>query len=456
MKDINILTNEEIILAEDCLQEALNLGAEQVRINLYKNISNLTGTLNGDIEKTERCLDRILSIEIFIDNKYGSFSTNRLQEDELHKFIVKSIEMTKVLAKDECRKLPAPSRIAKDAITGREMELFDEKIAEITNEKQREIALEASYFETGKDGLPGFENVCLISEEGEYSDNVCDMLLIDSNGTKCRHSFTSFEYGVEATVQGADGEKASGFWWDATSFADELDWKSCAKIAAERAAKHLKAGKAETGKYTMIVSRDSASKLVSPLLQALNSYALQQNNSFLNDSLNKKIFSDKLTIRETCREKGKAGSRLFDSEGVATKEMPIIENGVIRTYFTNTYMAEKTGFTPTIEDYIRPEVVCDVINEKFGYSEMMREFKSGIFVTGFNGGNHNSATGDFSYGVEGFLFENGNITRPVHEMVITGNFKTLWNNLEAVGNDYRTCTKRSIPSIAFSDVDFSA
>ena len=74
----------------------------------------------------------------------------------------------------------------------------------------------------------------------------------------------------------------------------------------------------------------------------------------------------------------------------------------------------------------------------------------------FNGGNSNAATGDFSYGVEGFAFRGGKIVHPVREMVITGNFMELWNNLAGIGCDARTCMSKIIPSLAFTNVDFSA
>ncbi|MBP5795246.1 MAG: TldD/PmbA family protein, partial [Bacteroidales bacterium] len=81
---------------------------------------------------------------------------------------------------------------------------------------------------------------------------------------------------------------------------------------------------------------------------------------------------------------------------------------------------------------------------------------SGILVTGFHGGNSNSSTGDFSYGIEGFAFKDGTIIHPVREMLITGNFLTLWNNLTAAGEDARSCMSKLIPTLAFSNVDFSA
>ena len=76
-------------------------------------------------------------------------------------------------------------------------------------------------------------------------------------------------------------------------------------------------------------------------------------------------------------------------------------------------------------------------------------------VTGFNGGNCNSTTGDFSYGIEGFLIENGKTTQPISEMNVTGNMITLWNNLEEAGNDIRKSSSWRIPSLLFNDIDFS-
>ena len=81
---------------------------------------------------------------------------------------------------------------------------------------------------------------------------------------------------------------------------------------------------------------------------------------------------------------------------------------------------------------------------------------SGIYVCGFNGGNCNPVTGDFSYGIEGFAFRNGKISHPVREMLVTGNMITLWNSLLAAGSDARGCSRWQIPTLAFDGVDFSA
>ena len=81
--------------------------------------------------------------------------------------------------------------------------------------------------------------------------------------------------------------------------------------------------------------------------------------------------------------------------------------------------------------------------------------KRGILVTGFNGGNSNGSTGDFSFGIEGFLIENGTIMQPVSEMNITGNMKELWSNIGEIGNDINQSSPWLTPSIVFEGVDFS-
>lgn len=220
----------------------------------------------------------------------------------------------------------------------------------------------------------------------------------------------------------------------------------------------------------MVVDRSVSSRLASPLFSALNGTAIQQKNSFLDGTLGKKIFSEDLTIMDMARTEGRPGSRLFDTEGVATADRPIIENGSVKMYFINTYIAGKTGMQPTVEGVsrpvIKPFIKEDALPEKekgclseefeINLPRILRLCGSGIYVTGFNGGNCNPVTGDFSYGIEGFAFCNGKITHPIREMVVTGNIVSLWNSIIAAGSDARECTRWQIPTLAFDKADFSA
>ena len=86
---------------------------------------------------------------------------------------------------------------------------------------------------------------------------------------------------------------------------------------------------------------------------------------------------------------------------------------------------------------------------------MMASMKKGVVITGFIGGNCNGSTGDFSYGIEGFLIEDGKMVHPVNEMNITGNMNTFWLNLTELGNDVLEPTQLKIPSLMFENIDLS-
>ena len=441
----NRIDAEERALALKCLEFAKAEGASGARVTLNKSVMDLVGTLNGEIDKVSHCLDRSISLSLFVSGRFGTYSTNDMREDSLRNFVSKAVRTTGIFAEDKFRRLPDGSRTEKNARQGNELGLYDEKYNDITPEFRISRALEAS----------AFKELNPVSEEAEYSDSLYDTLIVDTDGLECRHTETSFEYGVEMTVLDDKGNKFSSFWWDAAPFLKDFSTEGCSRKAYDDAMAQAGPKTVKSGKYNIVIMSKVASKVVSPVLNALGGYAIQQNNSFLLGKLGQQVFSDKLTIIDDCRSAGWTGSRLFDSEGIATKVHPVIEKGTIKEYFINTYMSGKLGMDPTVEDITRARLM-PYPEPGLDHKDIMKICGDGILITDFNGGNNNTATGDFSYGFSGFLFRNGEILHPVREMVMTGNFLTLWNNLVAAGEDARPCFSKLIPTLAFTNVDISA
>ena len=177
-----MLTPQERELTLKCLDLALEKGAQKVRVTANKSVMDLVGTLNGAVDKVTHCLDRSLSVCLFVDGRYGSFSTNRFDEAGLDAFLDRAIALTRMLAPDPCRDLPDPERTAKDARTGLELNLYDDAYERMTPELRLRLALDASIF-----GKRNGEAWTLISEEAEYSDCIYDTFLADSQGLRCRH-----------------------------------------------------------------------------------------------------------------------------------------------------------------------------------------------------------------------------------------------------------------------------
>lgn len=449
----------EIEIARHCIAFACANGADNARVNLNKSSIDGCNMLNGELDKVTHAADRSVYLYLYVDGKYGTFSTNMLEKDKLEDFILKAIDMVKMLGEDACRKLPDPSRTEKNAKTGRELNLYDEAIEHTGSDSRLAKAEAMSIWK----GLNTTEEYSLISEECEYSESYDDSITIDSQGFEGRHTESTFSFFAEVTIQDKEGNRYSGYWWDTSFRNSDADPSACSRKALERAVAQIGPQPRRSGHARMVVDSSVASRLVAPVLNALNGSALQQKMSFLDGALGQKVFSEGMNLMDLPRTAGRNGSRMYDSEGVATKDAPVIKDGVVCQYFINTYNAAKMGIEPTVEDASRPclmpymkgkELAAEEISVSL--KDILQYCRNGILVTGFNGGNTNPVTGDFSFGIEGFAFSKGKITHPVREMLITGNLKDLWNSLIAAGTDARPSSRWQIPTIAFENVSFSA
>lgn len=464
-----IITDEERSLARFGMETALSCGMSGARVTLNKSVSDTCTTLDGEIDKVSRSADRALTFCLFADGRYGTFSTNRLTEDAVRDFVGKACETVLVMEADPCRTLPSPERLAKDAETGLEMGLWDEEYMKMTDSGRIDFVKRMTLRERSGKGWSA------VSEENEYTDYVDETYQIDSQGFEGQHFETGFSCSSEVTVTDTDGHKFSSYWWDSSAFLSGINPSGCAETALKRAVDSMGPKGIEGGIYRMVVDGNVGSKLLSPIISALNASGIQQKMSFLCDSRGQRMFSEGLSLTDMARERGKAGARMFDSEGVATANLPLIENGVVKNYFVNTYMANKTGLEPTVEDISRPvlmswaseslleglagcgERACLESGKKvLSLKDILRGAGDGIYVTEFNGGNCNPVTGDYSFGVSGFRFSGGKTGRPFREMLITGNILELWNSLLAVGGDARECGRWRLPTTAFEGVCFSA
>ena len=437
-----MITDNNKKLAQWAMDYALKNGCQAAKLVLYSNSNASFELRDAKMDKLQQASESGLSISLYVDGKYGSYSTNRLDKKELESFIRNGIESTRYLAEDEARVLPDSSRYYKGGKP--DLQLFDDKFYNLNPDDKVAIARAAAEEVLGKDER-------IISVGSSYSDGEEASYRLTSNGFEGESKSTWFSVSADVAVKGEGEARPSSYWYDSAMFYDKLKKSGIGTKALERVLKKMGQRKAASGKYTMVVDPMNAGQLLSPLLSALYGSALQQKSSFLLNKLNTKVGSDKLNLMDEPHLIGARGARYFDTEGVATERRPIFENGTLKTYFIDTYNSKKMGVEPTISS---PSLLILQPGNK-DLDGLVADVQKGILVTGFNGGNSNKSTGDFSYGIEGFLIENGKLVQPVNEMNVTGNMITLWSSLVAVGNDPRLSSSWRIPSLVFDGVDFS-
>ena len=437
-----MITNKQKDLTQWAMEYALKNGCQAVRLNLYNSSNTSFEIRNMKIDSLQQASENGLSFQLFVDGRYGVLTTNRIDKKELEKFITNGIESIRYLAEDLARTLPDASLYYKGG--GADLQLYDDRFSNIQPDDKVALAMNVCDEIMDKD-----EHV--ISSNAAYYDGENFNYRIASNGFEGESSSSSFSLSAEANIKGDGDARPSAYWYEASLYYDELIKDGIGRKALQRALSRLGQKKTASAKMPMLVEFTCSSQLLSPVMSAINGNAIQQKNSFLLDKLHQKVFNDKVTLVDDPHLIRSFGARYFDSEGITTKKRNIFEAGVLNIYFIDTYIANKLNMPQTIGS----SSILTMPGGTKNAEALALSLEKGIFVTGFNGGNCNPTTGDFSYGIEGFLIEKGRITQPVYEMNITGNMLTLWSNLVEAGNDALLTSSRRIPSLLFDNVDFS-
>ena len=424
------------------MQYALSKGCADARVSMYSSNGSSFEYRDTQLDKLEQASESGMTIQMFVDGRYASYSTNRMEKKELEKFIANGVETTRFLAPDEFRQLPKPERYYKG--NGKGLDTYDNEVGKVSVDDKLALIKNATAEVYGSDQR-------LISVSSDYADGTSSSYIVASNGFEGESDTTYFNLSAGISMKGDGDARPSDYWYDSSIFWNKLQKEGIGKTAYDRTVRKLGQQKIGSGVFPMLIDNTQTPRLLSPIISALYGSAIQQKNSFLIDKIGEQIMSEKFTLIDDPHIPQARGARWFDSEGVATVKRTVIDKGVLRNYYIDTYSGAKMNVEPTVQS---PSVlVCELGSKNF--DQLLASMDRGIWVTGFNGGNSNSTTGDFSFGIEGFLIEKGKLSKPVNEMNITGNLLTLCKNLIELGNDPRLTSQWRMPSMLFDKVNFS-
>lgn len=430
-------------LAEWVMNYTLQMGADEVGVDLVKAEELDIEFRDGNIDKLEQGMQNLLYIEIYKDSRYSVHKSNLLQREFLKDFIEKALHSTSYLEEDRYRSLP-DTRLypTKDSY---DLSINDTQFNRINKNDKISLASEIEHASLSCGDQ-------IISATTAFAEGYFHLLKIHSNGFKGEKQSTNYTMGAEVTARDTHANLVEDSFYVHTRFFHDLSSpEQVGKRAAERCLKKIGQSKTSSGSYTMIVENSEASTLVNMILSSIKGSRLFLRSSFLEGKKGRKIASEKLTIIDDPFVKKGLKSGYFDAEGCATHKRIIVDRGILKEYYVDTYYGKKLKLKPTGGN--RTNILFN--QGENSLQEFISKTGAGIFVTEFIGGNFNSTTGDFSFGIAGFLIKKGTVVKPINEMNITGNALQLWNNLTEVGNDPFPYSSIQTPTMVFKDVSFS-
>lgn len=325
------------------------------------------------------------------------------------------------------------------------LELFDQKYHEVETKQRVEIAKQMFDHIRHKDDR-------IVSVTSYFSDTRNENVHLKSNGFEGTNESSWFGAGAEVSMDDGTGKKPQSWQYLVSRHLEDLPpFTEIADEALQKTKDSVGQDKIATETMPMILQNNQVRGLLGRMWGALRGGAIQQKESFLDGKLDTKIGSELLTVVDEPTIIRGLGSRYYDGDGIAAKMMPVIENGVLRNYYIDVYYGRKLEMKPTTGGSSN---LTFKLGKRSG-EEIEKDMDRAILVTGFLGGNANSTTGDYSLGISGWLIENGQRTKPINEMNISGNFADLLNKLVEVGNDPFEFSSWQTPTMVFEGIQFA-
>ena len=376
-----------------------------------------------EIENVEFTNDGALGISVYLGQQKGNASTSDLSEEAIKNTVEAALAIAKYTSPDDCTGLADKELMAFEAP---DLALYH--WASVDVEQATKLALEAE-----KSAL---EYDAKIVNSNGASFNSHTGVRVYGNTHGMLQSYLSSRYSLSCSVIGGELDQLENDYeytvsreFDALSSADWVG-QNCAKKVIAR----LNPQKLTTREVPVIFLNDVATGLISHLTGAISGGSLYRKSSFLLDHLGKQVLPDWFQISERPHLLKRLASTPFDSEGVRTQDLEIIQDGVLQTYLLTSYSGRKMGMQSTghaggIHNWlVKPNLTG-------GLTALLRQMGTGLLVTDVMGQGVNIVTGDYSRGAAGFWVENGEIQYPVAEITIAGQLQDMLKNIVAVADD---------------------
>lgn len=410
------------------LEKARACGADAADAVMFETVDVSTSRRLGKPEGQERSENKALGLRAFIGQQQAIVSGTDIHKDALTELAERAVSMARATPADPDSTL-APASLYSQTIP--DLDLCDEvepSTAWLT--EQCKLAEEAALSVKGITNSEG--------ADAQYSRSRISLAIAGGPQIGFAQSYASSHFSVSVSVLAGEGTGMERDY-DFTSARHRSDLKDAAGIglsASERALKRLNPRKVPTCQVPVIFDPRLSRGILGILAGGISGASIARGSSFLKDSLQKKIFPSSIRIVDDPHILRGMGSKPFDAEGVRNSKRALIEDGVLTTWLLDMRSANKLGMISTghatrgIASPPGPSATnLYMENGSVTPEALVKEIKSGFYVTETFGMGINIVTGDYSQGASGFWIENGVISYPVSEITIAGRLSDMFAHL---------------------------
>lgn len=436
-----------IEFTEKLVKKCLSLGADAAEVYLETSRNLSVQVLNSEIETIEEASSQGIGFRVFAGGKMGFSHCNDFSDRSLEDTISKAIEFARLSTPDENNILPDNKGITEVA------DLYDAGIKAEAMDKKIKMALDLEKMAMMTPGITK-------SSGAGYGEGESEVFIANSNGILKNYKSSACSLGVSVVAEKEEQKNTGDEYCSRVFFSDLLSLEKIASSASRKALELIDPVMISTQKAAVIFDPDVVRSLFGGIITSLNGERVLQGASFLKDYLNRQFASPLITVIDDGTINRSLGCAPFDGEGVPTRKIVMIENGVIRNFIYNTKAAKRAGVESTgsasrggfstlpgigtHKVYIQPG--------KYSPEEIIKNTKKGLLLKEVTGYGVDPVSGNFSGGASGLWIENGRIVYPVKGITIAGKALDIFNAIDMTGNDIDMSRTFAAPTIRVAEM----
>jgi TldD protein len=227
---------------------------------------------------------------------------------------------------------------------------------------------------------------------------------------------------------------------------DRYDVEELARVAAERALTKLHARPAPSGEMPVVIASGGGGVLFHEACgHGLEADLVGKGASVFRGRVGEQVAAPGVTVVDDGTMAREWGNLAIDDEGHPAQRNVLIEDGVLTDYLWDLLRARKEGRPSSGNGRRQSYQHLPMVRMTNTYllagderpDDIIGSTDRGIFVKHLGGGQVNTATGDFVFGMtEAYLIEGGRITEPIREGNLIGNGPEVLTRIDALGDDF--------------------
>jgi PmbA protein len=422
----------ELLAVATKVAGAAGRGREEVEAFVGRSTSTSVKVHGGTIESLTRATSAGIGVRVIEDSRQGFAWAGSLDDDVIAEVLAEARDNVGYAQPEPWVGLAEP-----DGVEPPPIDLWREGLAAQPTERKVDLALELERAVRARDRrITGVRTA-------QWADGAGEAAVATSTGIAVAGRSTFCHLSVQALATDGD-ETKSGYGVSVGREPDDVDLEEAAGDAVDRATRLLGAVQPRSGSVTLVLEPRMAATLLGVVAGTLNGESVLKKRSPFADRVGDRIASRLVTLVDDPTDPMSLGADPHDGEGLATRPVPLIVDGVLQGFLHNTMTGRRAG-VPSTASAVRgyrstPGVGAQALalaTRTGSLDELIAGVDHGVLVqsmTGLHSG-VNPVSGDFSVGVEGLMVRGGRRAEPIREATIASTLQRLLLDVTGVGGE---------------------